>query len=54
MPWKWQTNFWDTHLRSDESYAAKWEYVSFNPVRAGLVENAEEWPFKGMLNPLRF
>jgi len=25
----------------------KWNYVRDNPVRAGLVENAEAWPYQG-------
>ena len=43
----WQPGFNDHLLRSDESYAAKWEYVFQNPVRAGLVRCAEEWPYAG-------
>ena len=43
----WQPGFFDHVLRSDESYAQKWEYVRENPVRAGLVSNADEWPYQG-------
>ena len=43
----WERGFFDHLLRSDESYAEKWEYVRRNPVRAGLVPTAEEWPFAG-------
>jgi REP element-mobilizing transposase RayT len=43
----WQPGFNDHLLRSDESYAAKWEYVFQNPVRAGLVTRAEDWPYAG-------
>jgi REP element-mobilizing transposase RayT len=43
----WQPGFHDHLLRSDESYAAKWEYVFQNPVRAGLVRGAEDWPYSG-------
>src|SRR4051794_10205518 len=28
----WQRDFWDTQLRSGESYAEKWSYVELNPV----------------------
>jgi REP-associated tyrosine transposase len=38
----WQLGFNDHLLRSDESYAEKWEYVFQNPVRAGLVARAED------------
>jgi putative transposase len=43
----WQPGFFDHVLRSDESYADKWNYVSENPVRAGLVRDASEWPYQG-------
>ena len=43
----WQPGFDDHLLRSNESYAAKWDYVFQNPVRAGLVSRAEEWPYAG-------
>jgi len=43
----WQPGFNDHLLRSDESYTQKWEYVFQNPVRAGLVARAEDWPYAG-------
>ena len=43
----WQRGFFDHLIRSTESYAQKWEYVRNNPVRARLVQSAEEWPFQG-------
>jgi REP element-mobilizing transposase RayT len=43
----WQRRFFDHVLRSDESYAEKWNYVRDNPIRAGLVTNADDWPFAG-------
>ena len=43
----WQPGFFDHILRSDESYGEKWNYVRENPVRAGLVAAADEWPFQG-------
>ncbi|MDP1580935.1 MAG: hypothetical protein Q8M02_11690 [Candidatus Didemnitutus sp.] len=48
----WQRHFWDTQLRRHENYAAKWEYVRQNPVRAGLVRHANDWPYQGELNTL--
>ena len=41
--------FFDHLLRSEESYAQKWDYVRENPVRAGLVKNVEDWPYAGEL-----
>jgi len=43
----WQRGFFDHLLRSDESYAQKWNYVRENPVRAGLVKDADDWPYAG-------
>jgi hypothetical protein len=37
-------------LRSDESLSEKWEYVRQNPVRAGLVEHSEDWPYQFQFN----
>lgn len=50
----WQREFWDTQLRREESYGNKWEYVRQNPVRAGLVESPDDWPFCGEINVLRW
>jgi REP element-mobilizing transposase RayT len=48
----WQLDFWDTQLRRGESYSQKWDYVWRNPVRKGLVQNPEDWPYAGEINPL--
>ena len=41
----WQRNFFDHRLRRDESFVAKAEYIRENPVRAGLIGEADEWPW---------
>ena len=46
----WQPEFFDHVLRSDESRAEKWLYVRENPVRAGLVAQAEDWPYAGAVD----
>ena len=46
----WQPEFFDHILRSDESRAEKWAYVRANPVRAGLVTRAEDWPYAGAVD----
>jgi putative transposase len=43
----WQEGFFDHMLRNNESMGATWEYVFQNPVRAGLVKDAEDWPYQG-------
>jgi len=44
---QWQPEFFDHVLRSEQSYSEKWDYVRHNPVRAGLVDDAEAWPYAG-------
>ena len=43
----WQRGLFDHLLRSDESYGQKWNYVRENPLRAGLVTKADDWPYSG-------
>jgi putative transposase len=42
---KFQRNFFEHRIRNDENFSAYCEYVRFNPVRAGLVSRAEDWPW---------
>jgi hypothetical protein len=49
----WQREFFDHILRSDESYAQKWEYVRENPMRVGLVSDPDDWPFAGTIELLQ-
>jgi putative transposase len=48
----WQAGFFDHLLRSTESARQKWEYIIENPVRAGLVKHATDWPWQGEIHPL--
>ncbi len=43
----WQREFFDRLLRSDESLTDKWRYVEMNPVRAGLCDVPEQYPYLG-------
>ena len=45
----WQKGFFDHVIRSQEFYDQKWFYVRDNPVRAGLVQSAEDWPYTGQI-----
>ncbi len=46
----WQKEFFDHLIRSGESYSEKWEYMRQNPVRAGLVSNADDWKYSGHIH----
>ncbi len=41
----WQRNFFDHRVRDEENMKQKAEYILQNPVRAGLVENSQDWPY---------
>jgi REP element-mobilizing transposase RayT len=43
--WEWQRGCFDRLLRSDDDLESKWIYVQENPVRAGLVQRSEDWPY---------
>ncbi len=43
--WEWQRGCFDRLLRSDENLHSKWIYVQDNPVRHGLVQRPEDWPY---------
>ena len=55
LPWKWQRQPYDHILRENEScgeaFARIVNYVLENPVRKGLVEAKEAWPYSGCLLP---
>lgn len=42
---RWQRDFFDHRLRADESLDEKAHYIRENPVRKGLIKQAEDWPY---------
>jgi putative transposase len=51
---QWQTDHWDTRIRTAEMYEEKSWYVYQNPVRKSLVTSPELWPYQGVLNEIRW
>jgi len=41
----WQREYHDRFMRNDEHLRQTVEYVEYNPVKAGLVRQAEDWRF---------
>lgn len=41
----WQRRFWEHHIRNESDLAAHMRYCWFNPVKHGLVERPEDWPY---------
>nr|VFK20581.1 MAG: REP element-mobilizing transposase RayT [Candidatus Kentron sp. FM] len=51
---RWLTDHWATRIRGPVSFEAKWEYIRRNPVRHGLADTPEEWPFQGKIHEWRW
>jgi len=51
-PWRWQDGLFHTRMRSDAHYREKEDYMRENPVKAGLVANPEDWPWRGQVHDL--
>jgi putative transposase len=41
----WQKRFWEHHIRNDADWANHVHYCWYNPVKHGLVERPEDWPY---------
>lgn len=41
----WQDESFDRLIRSETDLAGKWTYIRNNPVKKGLVESVEEYPY---------
>jgi len=41
----WQRRYWEHRIRDEADYAAHCDYIHFNPVKHGLCERPDEWPW---------
>ncbi len=41
----WQRRFWEHTIRDDDDYRHHIDYVHWNPVKHGLVNNVADWPY---------
>ena len=46
----WQRQFFDHIIRNEDDYFETVEYIKLNPVRKGLVEIWNQWPYTGRLD----
>lgn len=44
----WQRRFWEHHIRSEAEFAALMRYCWWNPVKHGLAETPEGWPWSSV------
>jgi len=42
---EWQSDFFEHRLRNHSEFDEKAHYIRMNPVRAGLINRSEEWPY---------
>jgi putative transposase len=41
----WQRRFWEHALRDERDYQNHFDYLHYNPVKHGLVNNISDWPY---------
>jgi REP element-mobilizing transposase RayT len=41
----WEREYWDTYMRDEEQLARARRYIEQNPLKAGLVRQAKDWPW---------
>ena len=41
----WQRRFWEHQIRDDRDYQQHMDYIHYNPVKHGLVERVQDWPY---------
>jgi hypothetical protein len=46
----WQHQFWDRFVRGEKEFAARLDYMHWNPVRKGLAEHPRQWPWSSYRN----
>ncbi|WP_395734803.1 transposase [Prosthecobacter sp.] len=52
--WRWQRGLFHHRLRSERDYVDKGLYMRHNPVRAGLVDAPDAWPWTGRIETIRW
>ena len=43
----WEREYFDRYIRDYEHYKRVVNYIACNPMKAGLVGNPEQWPWRG-------
>lgn len=41
----WQRRYWEHHVRDDDDFRSRVNYIHFNPVKHGLVSTVADWPY---------
>ncbi|QWF72051.1 transposase [Methylomonas paludis] len=49
----WQRRYWEHTIRNDSDMQRHIDYIHFNPVKHGLVKQAEDWPYSSLHRYIR-
>ncbi len=49
----WQRRFWEHHIRDEADMTAHVQYCWINPVKHGLVDRPEAWPYSSIHRDFR-
>ncbi len=41
----WQRRYWKRQIRDEDNLVTHIDYIHFNPVKHGLVDNVKDWPW---------
>ena len=46
----WQRRFWEHLIRDEQDYNVHMDYIHINPVKHGLVNSVQDWPYSTFHN----
>jgi len=46
----WQNRYWEHTLRDEEDFNKHIDYIHYNPVKHGLVQNVKDWKYSSFHN----
>jgi putative transposase len=49
----WQRRFWEHFLRDEEDWRRHMDYIHYNPVKHGYVQNPADWPHSSFQKALQ-
>jgi putative transposase len=49
----WQRHYWEHTIRDADDFARHVDYIHFNPVKHGYVENVADWPYSSFHRMVR-
>ncbi len=44
----WQRSYWEHQIRDDTDFQRHLDYIHYNPVKHGYVDNATDWPYSSI------